>query len=339
MSKEVRGPESGVRGPTRFVRATGLQPSAAVAGALAFVLLAGCAPVVQGRGGTPPQGGGLKPPPGTVPAPLPGRGPAPGDPIRPTPVGRGMAEDLPPDVRAALDELGRVRGDRMVYFQAGRAVRADTGISQGEAPSAAFWLVAELDGAIARKTIVPEDIVLSATVTDAAGHSIANAAGTVSADEPTCMLRFPPLALASGDYTIALAAKSSGRAVTDEVHLRVPPAEDARVGSLLVLRSGPFSTPGFEPTADPRFRKAERLRADAMLAQTPDAVAARLLDRFGRPLRVPATARLRVEQGACVASAEVALAPLAPGDYLVELSARFGAREDRSLVAIRIVPS
>jgi hypothetical protein len=272
-------------------------------------------------------------------------------------------------VRAALDELSRVRRGRTMYFRAGFAIQswrssssagpvssavvpASAAVGPGSSagvPSAAtalgwpdpgrtaFWLVAELDGAIARKTVVPEDLRVSATITDAAGRTLATATGVVSATAPTCVIRFPTASAAPGEYAISLTVKSSGQSMADEVRVTVPPAE-ALLASPLVLRSGPFTGAAFEATADPRFRKAERVRADVPLARAPDAVAARVLDRYGRPLRVPATARLRVEEGVSIASAEAALAPMAPGDYLIEVTARFGASEAKVLAAFRIVP-
>lgn len=67
-------------------------------------------------------------------------------------------------------------------------------------------------------------------------------------------------------------------------------------------------------------------------------VSARLLDRNGQPLPLPVTTAVREETHVCIASAELALAPLGPGDYLVELAVQRGSRSDTVLVAFRIVP-
>jgi hypothetical protein len=279
----------------------------------------------QQGGGAPPQIPGRKPPSGIVPIPLPIPGkPASPGPAGGTPMPPSRAGELPPDVQAALEQLNRVRRDRVVYFQAGLA-------------RAGFWLVAELDGAIARKTILPEDLTVSATVADAAGRSVATATGVVSANAPTCTIRFPAAPASPGEYSINLTVKSATRSLTDQLRVTVP-QPDASLGSPLVLRSGPFTGPAFQATADPRFRKAERLRADAPLVGVADSVRARLLDRNGHPLRVPVTAAQRTDAGVSLATAEVALAPLAPGDYLLEVTARFGAREEKALAAFRIVP-
>jgi len=55
----------------------------------------------------------------------------------------------------------------------------------------------------------------------------------------------------------------------------------------------------------------------------------------GKPLSIPVTGAVRDDaDGSRWQSAELALAPLAPGDYLVELAAGNG----RTLVAFRVIP-
>jgi hypothetical protein len=66
-----------------------------------------------------------------------------------------------------------------------------------------------------------------------------------------------------------------------------------------------------------------------------DPVTAQLLDRAGNAMPIPVTGTIRNDaDGSRWQSAEVALAPLAPGDYLVELAAGTG----RTLAAFRVIP-
>ena len=88
------------------------------------------------------------------------------------------------------------------------------------------------------------------------------------------------------------------------------------------------------PTADLRFRRNEQLRVE-VLAASADAPSARLLDRTGKPLPVPVAAAMRDDSdGLRWHTAQIALAPLAPGDYVIELAA--GGK--RTLSAFRVVP-
>ena len=50
------------------------------------------------------------------------------------------------------------------------------------------------------------------------------------------------------------------------------------------------------------------------------------------------TTSVREETYLRIVSAELALAPLGLGDYLVELTVQRGSRSDKVIVALRIVP-
>jgi hypothetical protein len=59
-----------------------------------------------------------------------------------------------------------------------------------------------------------------------------------------------------------------------------------------------------------------------VLSPDGNALTARLLDRTGKPLAIPLTTTTREDDdGARWVTTQVALAPLAPGDYVIELSA------------------
>jgi hypothetical protein len=62
---------------------------------------------------------------------------------------------------------------------------------------------------------------------------------------------------------------------------------------------------------------------------------ARLLDRAGQPLEVPVTLSAREVNGRAVVAADVNLAPLSAGDYVIELTLD---GTERVLVAFRVTP-
>jgi hypothetical protein len=102
----------------------------------------------------------------------------------------------------------------------------------------------------------------------------------------------------------------------------------------LFIRRGPTTANREVPTADLRFRRNEQVRVEILTA-TSDPVTARLLDRTGKLLSVPVTAALRDDSdGSRWHTAQLALAPLAPGDYVIELA----AGEKRMISAFRVVP-
>jgi hypothetical protein len=89
------------------------------------------------------------------------------------------------------------------------------------------------------------------------------------------------------------------------------------------------------PTADLRFRRSDRLMVEVPTLAS-DPVSARLLDRRGKPIAVPVTASVRVDaDGQRWQTAQLAVVPLAVGDYVIELSSESGGR---TLVAFRVIP-
>jgi hypothetical protein len=159
---------------------------------------------------------------------------------------------------------------------------------------------------------------------------------------PRVALRLPDRPVAAGEYLVRVAARPRGGGAvgtTETVRIRVPEGQARALDATPQLfRRGPFTGPAFQPTADLRFRRAERLRAELPLEPSCDSVTARLLDRNGQPLAVPASGALGGEAGRRVATAELALAPLAPADYLLEIAAVCRGAAANRLVAFRTVP-
>jgi hypothetical protein len=152
-------------------------------------------------------------------------------------------------------------------------------------PRGVICVVVELDAATARTAALPGATTLSAVLQDDAGRTIGAASGSVSPASRTVILRFESAPVAAGTYTARVTRLSAGLTPGETVRLTVP--EGTAFGPAVVFRRGPFTGPAFQPTADPRFRKAERLRADVALPATPDSITARLLDRPGEMLPVP----------------------------------------------------
>ena len=119
------------------------------------------------------------------------------------------------------------------------------------------------------------------------------------------------------------------------------PAEAAEVGSGgLASRRGPSTGLAYVATADPRFRRTERLRLEVPLASDGFTGAGRLLNREGRatPLIVAFSTRTDESTKQQFVVAEVVLAPLAEGEYIVELSLTKGWTTDFLTYGFQIVP-
>jgi len=137
--------------------------------------------------------------------------------------------------------------------------------------------------------------------------------------------------------TTARDAALAALARTPPVLPALPPGSGCGSGMIAISRRGPYTGPGFQPTADPRFRRAERLRVDVPVGSDCTA-SVRLLDRRGQALPVPFAGAQVEESGVVVLRAEIVLAPLAQADYLIEVTVRRGEKDEKRLVAFRIVP-
>jgi hypothetical protein len=85
------------------------------------------------------------------------------------------------------------------------------------------------------------------------------------------------------------------------------------------------------------FRRTERVAVEWPLSGAIDRREARLLGRDGRPLLVDVTLNERSSSGVAVLAADLNLAPLTAGDYVIEVTAGAGASAETKLVAIRVV--
>jgi len=173
-----------------------------------------------------------------------------------------------------------------------------------------------------------------AILIDTSGRTVATAHADVIAGATSARLALRSQTLVAGEYRLQFRTKGARAAAasTDVVRIAVAPAPQAT--GAIFFRRGSATANRDVPTADLRFRRSDRLRVDV---PSPGAenVTARLLDRAGAPMAIPVSVAVRDDPDSSRwQSAEVALAPLAPGDYVVEIV----AGTNRTLAAFRVVP-
>jgi VWFA-related protein len=230
-------------------------------------------------------------------------------------------------VEAVLGSLGGFSRDLPVRLQAAAGWKPDR--------AAAIWVVGEVGSTEEWRSGVEADLQL----VDAAGATLASAHVTVPAGARTFRAALTPAdPLAPGDYSVRVRARgtASGMASSEVSRFSLPAAPDA--AGALYVRRGPTTGNREVHTADLRFRRSEQVRVEI---PAPEGTAtARLLDRKGKPLSIPVTAAVREDgDGSRWQTAQLALAPLAAGDYVIELSsAGGGTPHKRVLVAFRVVP-
>jgi VWFA-related protein len=196
----------------------------------------------------------------------------------------------------------------------------------------AIRVTAELDSTIAATPEWADGGEAQAFVRDAKGDNMTTGKAALAKGARTVEIELPIVAGMAGDVKVQVRVSGTGALAryTDTTNVALD-AAPAGWGAPRLSRRGPSTGIAWVPTADPRFRRQERLRVSLGVGAEAGTVTGTLLDRQGKPINVPVRID-RAEPEALVA--ELVLAPLAAGDYVLTLSG--GA--DRLLVPIRVVP-
>ena len=130
--------------------------------------------------------------------------------------------------------------------------------------------------------------------------------------------------------------EGSGEALEDELDV-IPAAAASPIGEPMVFRAATPARAPLRPVADFKFFRTERMHVEWALAKPLDDRTARLLNRRGEPLAVPVTLTERADGDRLVLAADLTLAPLADGDYVIEVTANTGGEKLQKLLAFRVV--
>jgi hypothetical protein len=157
-------------------------------------------------------------------------------------------------------------------------------------------------------------------------------AGHIDAGRRGVVLRLPA---AAEPAHARITVKGSGGTLNDRIE--IPAGRPSLVGDPIVFRAMESPRAPLQPVADMRFLRSERLRVEWTVAKRLDRREVRLLDRAGQPLAVTVTVTEREASGRTMLDADLALAPLATGDYLIEVIAASGSGPvERRLLAIHV---
>ena len=162
------------------------------------------------------------------------------------------------------------------------------------------------------------------------GTVLSQGRGTLAAGARAVVVDVGAVASAGGDLVVRTRIKprGEGAVVTDSTSVSSVALSTA---APLLWRRGPSTQMRFMPTADTRFTRADRVRADVLLADATSTVTAILLDRVGATIAVPVTAGSRTEGAMAWGTAELALAPLAPSEYVLKITVDRPGRAVRRL--------
>lgn len=233
---------------------------------------------------------------------------------------------LPASVTRALDSIVPGRGNLPVRIQAAGLtdrVRA----------------VIELDAATLKAAEWQPGGTLQVSIESERGGGAKTTSVPLAAGQRSVVVEAPDEELSPGRYVVRVEGRPDNGALTIRASTdAVVGVSDASIApEVIAFRRGPTTGLVYEPTADPRYRRTERIRLEVpVLVAGVVTATGRVLTREGQPLPLRVAIGERTDQthGARYLVADVTLAPLAQGDYVVEVKA--GA--STATFGFRIVP-
>jgi VWFA-related protein len=240
----------------------------------------------------------------------------------------------PPTVTRALDSLTPARGNLPVRVQAAGAPGTIRAIVELDAATAKQpeWL----SGGTLKVTFEPERS--QGSIKGATSQTVTLA---IEPGQRSIPIEGTTEPLTAGRYSVrAELTPRSGRLPIQVTTFATVPADAAQVGTgALASRRGPSTGLAYMPTADPRFRRTERLRIEVPVASGSLTGTGRLLTREGQPLQVVVNVTTRTDDKSKHAMVgEAVLAPLAAGEYVLELSLTKDGKTEVVSYGFRLVP-
>ncbi len=217
----------------------------------------------------------------------------------------------------------------------GRLVRLDQDAPlavAGEASATTLEIVAELSPReLARSH---GDIGLRVDVVDTAGVKVRTEA-QLPAGARSLVLSLPREASSRGPWQVFVDGSDASRNLGERTQIDLP--SPTLLGRARYFRGGPAPRAPMQRAAAGLFQRGERARIEWRATRTLDRHRVRVLDRRGQPLALGAAFSEGVSADATRLTAEVNLAVMAEGDYVIEATAGAGPESDTQLVAFRVV--
>jgi len=164
--------------------------------------------------------------------------------------------------------------------------------------------------------------------------STATASGRIEPGARGTLVRLP-VTLDAGPWQAVVKVRGSdGESDSDTV--AVERGSATLVGKPVAYRAASAAVSAYRPLAIFHFRRTERVRLEFPVLQPLDSHDARLLDRHGKPLALPVRTLVRDSGPLTLLTADLNLAPLSIGEYLIEMVAKAGNKTERQMIAIRV---
>jgi hypothetical protein len=227
----------------------------------------------------------------------------------------------PVDVTEALGVLARL-GATAEMFAAAAVAGQDVGV------------VAEIASGQVEMGKWKEGGTVRVTVTGLAGEAAGTGAGTIEPGARGALVRVP-VGTGAGPWRANVTVSGKDGTLEESIDVRTPTGR--WLGDPLVFRGASNARATLRPVADFLFHRTERMHVEIPILSSIDRRVARLLDRRGQPVPVDATVTERDDAGRPILVADLNLAPLSAGDYVLEITAGQGDDTQRRYVGMRVV--
>jgi VWFA-related protein len=231
------------------------------------------------------------------------------------------APAVPIGVTEALESLVRLRTDAALH---GHGIRTSSGLS----------VAIELSPRELTTGRWSKGGEVSLTVTSTAGGLARDVTVGLPAGARSLAASVPLEGGDRGPWRVRAQARAGSQLIEQTFEIG-PPADDV-VGDARWFRGASAASAPLRPAAEPAFRRAERLRLEWATTGPLDSRSARLLDRRGAPLAASVPVAEGERDGQPIVVVELALAALAEGDYVIELTAARGGATTKRMVAFRV---
>lgn len=235
-------------------------------------------------------------------------------------------------MQVALNALGSARPG--IPFRTSVSYAALGAVESGQKVHA--WALAELDAAVARQGEWLGGGTVDVTVTSVDGTALASKTAPLGAGQHAVAVDLGEVNAPLGEMVVRMRLQPQGDGLPYSDTIRL--GQVGEPGRPIILRRGPTTGIKYVPTADLQFQRTERLRVDLPMGAMVTEPTAEVLDRMGKLIAVPVRTSTRTEDGMTWASAELSLAPLAAGDYLIRLKAESGGKGQEVIAGFRLVP-
>jgi VWFA-related protein len=227
----------------------------------------------------------------------------------------------PAGVTEALDLLSRLRVSAELY-------------TYGVATPTDLAIVVELPSAQVSTAAWEKGADVQVTLADPAGGAGTPVTARIEPGTRGVLVRVPRPP-GAGPFRVSVKATGHDALATDRAEVAVRAA--VVIGEPLIFRASSGVRSPLRPVADYQFWRTERVHVEWPAEGPLDRREGRMLGRDGRPLPLPVTVTEREQNGRPVLAADVSLAPLAPGDYVLEIFVVRGKDEARRFIPLRVV--